>query len=445
MTMRRRTTALLPLLLLAGCPSKSATPSPVTTQPAAAVLSTTAPRATPRPPPTHAPLSLTELPTTDGTIALGNLEASLNTARQLAELRPTDAGTRTRLIQLLCSRAQYRGTLSDYDRAAAEVDSLFKQAPKEGAAYFARAQVRLVFHEFAAAEADLAEAERLDSDLRPGVERLRLSLWVAQGKSEAALAGYRAQRKIAPDLSGLGAEAGLLADRGEWDAAQALYTEAQHYFRDVSPFPLSWLYLQNGLMWERAGRRSRAEDFFAAAVARLPGYAPATAHLAAALSARGQKAQALDLLQDLTRSADDPEYTGQLAGLLQELGRAAEAKPLIAQAAQRYTTLLQAHPRAFLSHAARFYLSAGAQPAQALKLAQDNLTANPSTEATLLAVEAATAAQASATACRLAETVAPNLGLSDIGRAVLSRAYSACGQSNRALAILAPPPPQPAP
>ena len=434
--MRLRTTFLLPLLLLAGCSSKRVSPVPVAPQPTAAVTSGAAPRAAPRPPPTHAPLSLAELPTTDGTIALGNLEASLNTAQQLAALRPTEAGTRTRLIQLLCSRAQYRGTLSDYDRAAAEVDSLFKQAPNEGSAYFARAQVRLVFHEFAAAETDLAEAERLDSELRPGVERLRLSLWVAQGKSEAALAGYRAQRKMAPDVSGMGAEAGLLADRGDWDAAQALYTEAQHYFRDVSPFPLAWLYLQNGLMWERAGRRSRAEEFFAAAVARLPGYAPATAHLAAALSARGQKAQALDLLQELTRSADDPEYTGQLAGLLQELGRGAEAKPLIAQAAQRYTTLLQAHPRAFLSHAARFYLSAGAQPAQALKLAQDNLAANPSTEATLLAVEAATAAQASATACRLADTLTQNAGIGDIGRAVISRAYSSCGQTDRALSVV---------
>ncbi len=437
--MHLRTTVLLPLLLLAGCPSERVARSPTTPPAASAPAPGAAPRAAPRPPPSHAPLSQDELATTDGQIALGNLEGSLNTARQLAEQQPTDAGTRARLIQLLCSRAQYRGTLSDYDRAAAEADSLFAQAPKEAAAHFARALVRLVFHEFDAAEADLAAAEKLDPELQSNVERLRLSLWVAQGKSEAALAGYRAQRRKAPDLAGLGAEAGLLADRGEWEAAQALYTEAQHYFRDVSPFPLAWLYLQNGLMWERAGRRTRAEEFFAAAVARLPGYAPATSHLAAALSARGQKAQALALLQELTQSAEDPEYKGQLAGLLQELGRGAEAKPLIAAAAQQYQTLLRAHPRAFLSHAARFYLQAGAQPAYALKLAQDNRAANPSSEATLLAIEAATAAQDHATACRLADASGPSLAVSDIGRAVLSRAYSACGQSDRALAVAAPP------
>lgn len=379
-----------------------------------------------------------ELPTTDGQIALDNLEGSLLSMQKFAQARPSDAVIQNRIVQLLCARAQFRGTLADYQRAAAQVENAFRVAPKAAHSFVARARVRAVFHDFAGAEQDLAAAEKLDPELRDSVAASRLSLSVAQGRDETALATYRTLRQHSPDIMTTGAEAALLADRGDLAAADELFIAAQGHFRDVSPFPVAWLYFQHGLMWERAGRLSRAEELYAAAVSRLPGYAPATSHWAAVLAARGEKEQARTLLQALTQSADDPEYKAQLAALLTDLGQPAEAKPLLAAAHLRYSELLAAHRPAFRSHAARFYLGIGGQPALALKLAEENLRLSRSLDAQLLVVEAATAGHAPARACALADTLSQRPGLPDPARIVLSRAYSACQKPDRATAILGP-------
>lgn len=383
-------------------------------------------------------MTQTELPTTEGPIALDNLEGSLLSLQQFAKVRPTDAVLQLRIVQLLCARAQFRGTLTDYQRAAAQVEHAFRVAPNAAHSFVARARVRAVFHDFAGAQKDLAAAEKLDPELAESIAASRLSLQVAQGNDEPALAAYRERRQKAPDIMTTGAEAALLADRGDLAAAEELFIAAQGHFRDVSPFPVAWLYFQHGLMWERAGRLSRAEELYAAAVARLPGYAAATSHWASVLAARGQKEQARTLLAALTQSADDPEYKGQLAALLNDLGRPEEAKPLIAEAHRRYTELLSAHRPAFLAHAARFYLGIGGQPLLAHKLAEENLRRAGTTEAQLLVVEAAMAGPATARACAVADVIGQKPGLMDPARVILSRAYSACGQPSRATAILRP-------
>ncbi|MBL9002854.1 MAG: tetratricopeptide repeat protein [Myxococcales bacterium] len=430
------------LCLGTGCPAQPP-PPPSTAQagPTVAVAPAPASRPVPSPHvalPPHAPMTQQELPTTDGPIAFDNLEGSLLSLQKFAQTRPTDAVIQLRIVQLLCARAQFRGTLADYQRAAAQVEHAFRVAPKAAHSFVARARVRAVFHDFVGAEKDLAAAEKLDPELGASIAASRLSLQVAQGQDEPALAAYRELRKKAPDILTTGAEAALLADRGELAAADELFIAAQGHFRDVSPFPVAWLYFQHGLMWERAGRLSRAEELYAAAVSRLPGYAAATSHWAAVLSARGAKEQARTLLQALTQSADDPEYKAQLAALLQDQGRPEEAKPLIAEAQRRYTELLAAHRPAFLSHAARFYLGIGGQPAMAHKLAEENLKAIHTTEAQLLVIEAASAGPATARACALADVVRQKPGLSDPARIILSRAYSACGQPSHAAAILSP-------
>src|SRR5437764_1239022 len=90
----------------------------------------------------------------------------------------------------------------------------------------------------------------------------------------------------------------------------------------------------------RCRKRSRHE--------RLPVYAPASAHLAAALVATGERERAIALLQAVAASSDDPEYWGQLAALVRDDELAQKAK-------RRYEALLRRHPQAFADHAARFF------------------------------------------------------------------------------------------
>jgi tetratricopeptide (TPR) repeat protein len=209
---------------------------------------------------------------------------------------------------------------------------------------------------------------------------------------------------------------------------------AQLQFHDVAPFPIAWLYFQQGLMWERVGNLPRARELFSAAVLRLPSYAAAISHLAAAEAVGLQRDQAIARLRALLETADDPEYKGQLAQLLKESGKTEEAAALAAKARSEYAALLARHPRAFASHSARFYLGAGDDPQAALKWAESNLAAVPTSEAVSLAVEAATAAKASARACALADQLTKMSHLSAQAHIVASRAYTACGQRERASA-----------
>lgn len=432
-------------LWLGGCSQRQAPPAVVDLGRPDAAVSLAAPIAPTQAavilkkgPPTHAPLSMEELPTTEGQIAIENLEGSIASMVAFAKVRPTDAVIQNQIVQLLCVRAQFRGTLSDYDRAEAQVGNALRVAPKAAHTWMARAQVRAVFHDFLGAEQDLRTAEQLDGDLRGAVERARLSLWVAQGKEDEALAAYRTLRERAPDLSTIVGEAALRGDRGELDEAERLFVLAPHYFHDVSPFPMAWLYLQHGLLWEHAGNLARAEELFSAAVTRLPAYATATSHLAGVLAARGKKEQAITLLRGLVRSAEDPEYKGQLAGLLTAPEDAAEATQLTEAAKKQYATLLTKHPMAFAAHAARFYLGVGKQAGLAQKLAEQNVQTQKTVDAYTLAIEAALANKAVGRACGLAEELSRRPGLADTARVVASRAFSACNKPAEAAAIVTP-------
>src|SRR5439155_1132856 len=75
------------------------------------------------------------------------------------------------------------------------------------------------------------------------------------------------------------------------------FLDAQRRMASVSPFPLVWLYFQQGLMWQNAGRFARARDFFDAAHERLPTDVAVTAHLAATLAATGERDRAIALLR----------------------------------------------------------------------------------------------------------------------------------------------------
>lgn len=403
----------------------------------AAATATSAPAAPSAPVPLHAPMSRSELPTTDGQIAMANLVGSLHTSEGLMKARGYDPSAMATVVKLLCAVAHYRGTLADYDQAAQVVEQMFKLAPQSPHSYLARAKLRSIFHEFDQALADLAQAEKLDPETAQLVYDGRAGIFTALGKSDEALAMYKQINARRPDTSTMGLLAGLLADRGELAVADDLFMKAQLRFGDVAPFPIAWLYFQHGLMWEQAGNLPRARELYAAAVDRLPTYAPAIAHLAAAEAARANRDHAIALLRPLVTESDDPEYKGQLAGLLKEAGDIQGADALRTQARSQYESLLAKHPRAFASHAARFYLGAGADPQAALGWAEKNLVTAVTNDSLALLIEAATAAGASARACALADQLTKRPYVSARLHVITSRAFTACGQRERAAAEVA--------
>src|SRR5262245_1601702 len=175
---------------------------------------------------TQSPLSAAALPTTDGAIALSNLQAQIAAEERLARYGPLTVSQRAAIVELLLMRGQFLGRIVDYEHAETLAEQLVGDAPSDGRAFLARAQARTTLHRFAAALADLAEAERLgvNSDRCAAV---RATIFQASGRYDEALAIRQHLTQARPDIRSLGAEAALRAERGEIDEAERLFGNAQ--------------------------------------------------------------------------------------------------------------------------------------------------------------------------------------------------------------------------
>src|SRR5438270_548608 len=95
------------------------------------------------PPPNKSPLTLGEYPTTDGAIAVGNLEAQVSGLEKVVARNPkAGAEAAVTLVAAYLSRAQYLGKLADYDRAEEIANRLVKESPKNANLLLVRAAVR---------------------------------------------------------------------------------------------------------------------------------------------------------------------------------------------------------------------------------------------------------------------------------------------------------------
>src|SRR5262249_29144458 len=110
-----------------------------------------APPAPPAALPDRSPLSLKQLPTTDGAIATRNLDAAILSQEQLAARRSDARDCLRNLCGLLLSRGHYRGQPKDYQRARQLAEMLVQKYPKDLESYVARAEVLARLHRFPAA------------------------------------------------------------------------------------------------------------------------------------------------------------------------------------------------------------------------------------------------------------------------------------------------------
>jgi tetratricopeptide (TPR) repeat protein len=257
------------------------------------------------------------------------------------------------LIDLLLLRGHVLGWVADYQRAAELAEQLVRDAPDDGMALLAGARTRGTFHQFAEALTDLDAAGARGAD-RAALDGERAGILLAIGRDAEAAVLLQTAAELRPDFTNLGALAVLEAARGEVGEAERLFTRARSRYRGVSPFPVASLDFRRGLMW--LGRRdlTAARAWFDAARRRVPAYAPALGHLAEVDAAMGDLAAAIDRLQPLAVSSDDPEYAATLAGVLDDVGRPLEAEHWRNIAASRYDELVSRHPEAFADHAADF-------------------------------------------------------------------------------------------
>jgi tetratricopeptide (TPR) repeat protein len=374
--------------------------------------------------PAVGPPTQTQLGTTDGGIAVRNLEGEIHTLE--AALAAGHAGPRRvhALVALLGMRGQFLGRMTDYDRAESLAEGMVASAPKDPDAYLARASTRATFHRFPDALDDLATAERLGGEAS-AIASARTAILQATGRYDEALAARAEAARLYPNVTTVGALATVLGERGALAEADARFAEATALYRDVSPFPLCWLHFQQGLMWMRAGDLQRARTLFQAAHDRLPAYAAAAGHLGEVEASLGHPERAVVLLRQAAESSDDPDAAGHLALVLDQQGSRDEAASWRARAAARYKELVERHPEAFADHAAEFWLGAGDAP-RALALARRNLEARRTPWSYELEIRTARAARDRAAECEGAKGAGAFSGLTPPLRALVRDGLKAC-------------------
>src|SRR5258706_10185972 len=315
---------------------------------------------------------VTELPATDGTIALLNLRAQIEGLEPATRLGHSTVESRVGLIELITLRGLILGHIADYERAEGMGEQLVGDAPTDGTAFVARARTGAVFHRFTDALDDIDRAERLGLNAET-TNGDRAAVFQALGRYDEALAIREEAADRRASFENVAGLVGLYSEIGESDAAERLYAESRRRYRGVSPFALALLDFQLGLMWMNKGWLDDARTSFDAARRRVPAYAPAQGHLAEVEAELGEIESAVARLHSLAVSSDDPDYAAQLARILEDAGLAHESRHWCRLAAARYDELVASHPEAFADHAAEFWLAAGANPDKALRLARMNV------------------------------------------------------------------------
>ncbi len=401
-------TALLAALLLTGCNACEGPAGP----PAAPApsASSVAPN----------PTSMDAHRFTDGTIALNNLDSQTRTAAKLVEAgRLKDFGGK--LVELLLTRAQFRGRIAD-DRGALEVaEKLVEVSPNDPKAYALRARARSTLHLFQDALSDLDTSEKLGQPPEKNLPT-RASIAAGQGDLERALTLYRTVNQESPAAGSLGAEASVLAKLGRFEEASARFREAHAAYGDSSPLTPAWLHFEEGTVCERRGDRACATGHFRAALGLLPTYAHAASHLATLVPAE----EAVAFLTPLLATSDDPEVAQMLGERLLDQGKTDEANQHLTAAQKAYDALVDVHPAAFSDHAGWFYLDVKKDAPKALSLAKKNLAVRRDARAYELALLAAIESKSTEDLCAIRKDAMAYPYLSSIAKSAVERAASSC-------------------
>src|SRR5260370_21504465 len=129
---------------------------------------------------------VTELPVTDGTIALLNLQAQIDGLEPDVRLSHATVESRVGLIELITLRGLILGHIADYQRADEIAEQLVCDGAADVIAFVARARTRAIFHRFTDALDDIDRAERLGFNAET-TNGDRAAIFQALGRYDEAL------------------------------------------------------------------------------------------------------------------------------------------------------------------------------------------------------------------------------------------------------------------
>lgn len=332
---------------------------------------------------TIAELDCAITPTTDGEIALINLESARGRSWTRFFADPTRDGVAEAVVACEQLRLQFVGDVSSLDRVEALSAQLNQIDTASARVALIQAQVASMAHRFSDAGHYLAQAETGGAPTAD-VDRLRLSIEQACGTDVDRVLRERRELARGPgrleDLLSLGA---LLADLGEFASADRTYEDALRAYQDVSPFPVAWVWFQRGVLYGELLPQPRQEEAAACyqnAIRYLPHYTKAAVHLAEVYLSAGRPDEAGALLVPVL-ACGDPEVRWRLADAMSAQGKSADAEAHMWAARSGFESLLARHLLAFADHGAEFYAGSGDDRGRALELARINVANRPTLRA----------------------------------------------------------------
>lgn len=308
------------------------------------------------------PSTLAQQPTTPGATYRANLEARIDAMSGEFARRPEGPAS-VELAALYFHRFKLIGQVDDLNRALAVIETRIDAKPDDARARLTRAHVLAGMHRFDEARHDLTRADT------SAASELHLQIALASGDYESALTEFNNLTAPTADFYTTVLRGNLAMLQGRLDTASALFLRAQQMYDGSNPYPLAWLFTQQGIALLRTGDCKNASRFFFAAVERIPDYYLAVEHLAECERQQGSIDSARARYLKVIEQTGQPEFIGALADLEREAGNGELAESLDARAERAWNRLLEQHAMTFADHAVEFFLERN-DPERALALAR---------------------------------------------------------------------------
>ena len=174
------------------------------------------------------------------------------------------------LSKLLFVRGDLLGRIADHDRAELIATEAIALSPDTARDALHPCAARGAFPSVRGGKRASRSRARGRSSRAHEVDAERAALLQATGRYSEALALREGLAKDDPGIHTLGALASLLAEMGEWAAAEDRYAAALDADEGVSPIPCAQLLFEWGVSAMRRGDLDRAEEIFAELDAILP-------------------------------------------------------------------------------------------------------------------------------------------------------------------------------
>jgi len=330
-------------------------------------------------------------------------------------------------------RARLSGNYDDYVAADAAFARAFAVAAPGTGPHFLRAQLDFRLHRLAETERQLAAIDGYaippPPEERAEILGMRGDIAFYRGQLEAALQLYEEADRVSPGTATFRRAIHALKT-GDFARAESYLDQTEREARSPSHQLRAFIELQRGIIDLVRGDWPSAESWFRKADRTFPGHWLSQAHLIQMWAARGKVKEAEQGYLRVIERSGQPEVMDALAALYRSQGNAAASREWAERSSAIWATRLQQVPEAAYAHALEHELVLG-NPATALSLARQNMTARPYGDSATLLGWALLANNRPAEARDVLERLGRTAWRSAQQYVALSQAYAMLGDSDR--------------